>query len=143
MHCPGGFILREATGDICTVSEGVAVISGILSSGKQLSLSENTVTVVDSSDELSILLLSETKSRPVCCGMSPKDTLTAASITDDKAVISLQRTITTLSGREIEPMEIVADILSEEEIELSDILLTAAVMLVSDCVGEEGRISLR
>lgn len=42
----------------------------------------------------------------ISCGMLAKDTLTYSSRTDDGVVISLQRSVSSLYGKEIEPLEV-------------------------------------
>ena len=42
----------------------------------------------------------------ITCGPSQKDTFTYSSCTDDNIVVSLQRSIKTLSNKSIEPFEI-------------------------------------
>lgn len=69
--------------------------------------------------------------RTLSCGFSSYDTLVMSSSTMEKAVVSLQRRIYTLSGQMLEP----ADYLIDKRNDYSDtaLLFSVAVLLLLDC----------
>ena len=67
---------------------------------------KNIVAVVSSSNRSLINELSRYNMPVITCGASQKDTVTYSSFTGEKAVISLQRSIISFSGKTIEPFEI-------------------------------------
>lgn len=59
---------------------------------------------VTSSEAPAVLRMLERQGGPaVTCGMSASDTVTLSSIHENRAVVTLQRTLTTLAGRPVEP----------------------------------------
>lgn len=69
-------------------------------------LSGSTVAVANSENGLQLAELSELQIPVLTCGMRPKDTLTYSSCGQDNVVIALQRTITTVDGSRVEPLEL-------------------------------------
>jgi len=64
------------------------------------------IAIVDSGNKDAMKLVSGTKMPAVTCGLSPCDTLTLSSLSEDSAVIGLQRCITCFDGTVLEPQEI-------------------------------------
>lgn len=65
---------------------------------------ENTLAIVRSED-VCRLPLTELPVEAISCGMSSKDAMSFSSVDDDQPVLSLQRSICTLSGQRIDPFE--------------------------------------
>ena len=63
------------------------------------------VPVFDSSSNRAAQILSLTGGPAISCGTSPRDTFSLASISEQKTVVSLQRSLHTLAGNEIEPRD--------------------------------------
>lgn len=82
----------------------------VFDEGSELSLPdisfENAAAIVNSADRNLISQLAKYDIPVIACGDSQKDTFTFSSITEDEAVVSLQRTITSFLGKVIEPFEI-------------------------------------
>ena len=63
----------------------------------------------------------------ISCGLSPKETLTVSSYSDDTLVIALQRAVRTLYGQEILPQEYVCEMRRADRTAYA--LLAAATLL--------------
>jgi len=74
------------------------------------------------------------------CGMSPRDAVTLSSDTGDAVVLSLQRTLRTLSGREREPFEM--PLSAASRIPRGELLLAAAVLLMLEREDDIPRLPL-
>lgn len=68
-------------------------------------LPENTIVLFNSRYPQLALLLKGRELQALSCGLQTTDTLTLSSCTQESAVISLQRTLTTFSGETVEPGE--------------------------------------
>lgn len=68
--------------------------------------SKNTIAIVSSSSTNQINKLAKLNIPVITCGTSQKDTFTYSSNTEDEIVVSLQRTIKSLTGKTIEPFEL-------------------------------------
>ncbi|MCL2035204.1 MAG: hypothetical protein FWG94_10820 [Oscillospiraceae bacterium] len=85
------------------------------------------VAIVDSGNNDAMKLVSSTKMPAVTCGLSPCDTLTLSSLSEDSAVIGLQRCITCFDGAVIEPQEIPVSLCAQVD---SFTLLSAAAIFI-------------
>ncbi len=74
--------------------------------------------------------LAGTGAAAITCGTSPKETLSLASISDSQAVISLQRSLRTLSGEIIEPGDF--SIQLTKKVDVFPLLSYCAIRLLSD-----------
>ena len=63
------------------------------------------IAVIDSDNSEAADVLLEDGIQTVTCGLSQKDTVTFSSLENDRAVVSLQRRLTALDGKEVEPVE--------------------------------------
>lgn len=66
----------------------------------------NTVAVVDSGSKDALIAVSKTGLPAITCGLAQCDTITLSSISEDSAVINIQRSITCFDGTVAEPQEI-------------------------------------
>lgn len=80
--------------------------------------------------------LQGTGTAAVACGTSPRDTLSLASIDANSALVSLQRCVTTLDGRMIEPGEILVSLLRPRS--PHEVLAAVSVLLLSGVPWENG-----
>lgn len=71
----------------------------------------------------------------ISCGLGVRDTITVSSLTRESAVVSLQRPVTTLSGRRVEPCELPLSLPSGMDVH--HVLAAAGVLLLSDAIGAE------
>lgn len=69
-------------------------------------LSSDTLAIANSENQLQLGALSKLQIPVITCGMGQKDTISFSSCGDESMVISLQRTISSLFGNTIEPLEI-------------------------------------
>ncbi|MCI8501784.1 MAG: hypothetical protein HFJ85_06055 [Oscillospiraceae bacterium] len=88
----------------------------------------NVIALVHSACSEQLKLLAEKKIRTVVCGMSTKDTVTLSSFNDNRAAVSLQRTVENPDGKPVEPMEITLELGFPYD-PLSVLLYTAAMMI--------------
>ena len=73
---------------------------------RQMRVGSGMVAVTDMTNETALGILKDIDIIVITCSMSGRSTLSMASLTDDSAVVSLQREIHSLSGRIIEPHDI-------------------------------------
>ena len=76
----------------------------------------------------------------ITCGLSPKDTLTLSSRTSDSLMISLQRTMSSISGYSIDPVEIPLSLSCPRNPLL--VLPAAAVLLLLDHLADFSMLKL-
>lgn len=95
---------------------------------------DNFLAIFSSENHNVIEMLSGSGNIAISCGMSLKDTLSTASITDEKKMISLQRAICTVDGEFIEPR----DFYIKSEYELYSSLAASAVLLLLGIIPENG-----
>ena len=119
LHCRGLLVLGRA---LCQVRPD-------LSLGKLLSVIES-----DNANALSVL--QQSGSPVIGCSMSPQDTLTLSCREEDTALVSLQRSVHTLSGALIEPCEIKLHL--SRPTELFPLLAACASLLLWDVPFEDG-----
>lgn len=74
----------------------------------------------------------------VDCGFSPRSTVSFSGSTEDKLMISLNRSVTALSGREIQPLEIPVDRHGADPYTLMS--FTALRLLLDDFESELGEL---
>lgn len=72
------------------------------------------------------------------CGFSPMSTVSFSGSSEDKLMISLNRSITALSGREIQPLELPVERLGADPYTLMS--FTALRLLLDDFESELGRL---
>lgn len=87
-----------------SVHRGVALICAA-SRARPVELGEETIAVAASDNTAVLRALSRCAHPVICAGLGHRDTLTAASLTPEHAMLSLQRSIHTLRG-ELEACEI-------------------------------------
>ncbi len=95
--------------------------------------SGNFIAVFSSSNNHAIKALNGSGNIAVSCGTSPKDTISAASIDDDKRLVSLQRTIRSIRNEIIEPR----DFYIKSSSALYPALAACAVLLLLGITPEE------
>lgn len=112
------------------VKSGITVFRRELSGFTEESiLPRNFVAVADPLNEQAVSILKNRDIRTVTCGLSQKDTVTFSSLDADRAVISLQREILSLTGENAVPREIPVMLTSPQE--EYPLLASMAVLLLS------------
>ncbi|MGI6260338.1 MAG: hypothetical protein ACOYJR_00675 [Acutalibacteraceae bacterium] len=86
-------------------------LSAVLVLGSELRaqtdrIQPNLLPVFDSRSTIAARLLSQYSGAAIGCGTSPRDTFSLASFSEQKAVVSLQRNLLTLTGETVEPRDI-------------------------------------
>ena len=88
--------------DSCDGCLAVLKSEGILPEG----INTRGIAVINSDRIEQVKSAEKTGIKTVTCGISPTSTISFTSETEETVLISLNRSITALSGREIEPLEI-------------------------------------
>lgn len=86
------------------------------------------VAVIHSQNAQALAFAAEHHLKTLTCGLSSRDTLTLSSLTEESAVVCLQRTITIIGGGVIEPSEFPMKL--QGPVERRDLLTLAAVMML-------------
>lgn len=116
---------------------GVVIFRKELNNNLIPDIPENFIAVMESENEKAVQLVKKYALQTVTCGLSQRDTLTFSSISPEKSVISLQREICDIEGRQVLPQEISVN--SQSEIEDFPFLAVGAVLLLSGFkIPEEG-----
>lgn len=91
---------------------------------------ENITAIVNSTSTAQIKALAKLGIPVITCGNSQKDTLTYSSVTDDGIVVSLQRSIKSLLGNTIEPLEL--PITNSDNLDIYSGLASVGIYLTSE-----------
>ena len=135
----GGFVLREHIGKgELILNRGILIIKDLKNPPRKVKFGDGAVSVIESSNRNAVRFAGKYKLNAVCCGMSPRDTLIAESISDGRGLLCLQRTIPTVFG-EREPCELIAQ--TDSDCDASTLLLTAGVLLAAG-IGEGTEIRI-
>lgn len=92
--------------------------------------------VVSAQNPSAAELLNGTGKIAITCGTSQKDTLSIASLGLTTAVVSLQRYLTTISGRVIEPHDFQVKL--KKETQVYPLLVACAALLMAEIQSVEG-----
>lgn len=118
------------------VPQSIIILQSDAKLGKNIIVPKDTVAIADSQNTDGLQGLCSLKIPAVSCGLSARDSVTFSSRTSDSAVIALQRSITALSGKLIEPLEFPINFneISDEDISQYDyeILAYTALRLLLD-----------
>lgn len=122
------------------VKNGVTVFRQELSGfTEESAIPHDFVAVADPLNEQAVSILRNRNIRTVTCGLSQKDTVTFSSLDSDRAVISLQREIFSLTGENVGPREIPVTLTSPQA--EYPLLASMAVLLLSGIPpSEEGMV---
>ncbi len=88
------------------------------------------IFIINSKNKRQAELLNGQNYLAITCGASPKDTITYSSRTDDETVLSLQRSVKTLSGKTTEPFELPVNTSVNESVFAT--LASQAVLIIDD-----------
>jgi hypothetical protein len=103
---PDFFVVDNARIKNLHTNGGIALFKKSVPRGARIEIPPAFFAVIDSDNGEAADLLRGDGIQTVTCGLSQKDTLTFSSLENDRAVVSLQRRLTALDGREIEPVEL-------------------------------------
>ena len=104
-----------------------------------LSLPQCSYVIADSSRNEHITLLQKSGLAAVTCGTARTDTISFSSISEEKIIVSLNRSVTALSGKIVQPFEIPMDFFPAKDI--YHILCVAALgILLDDFDSDMGKL---
>ncbi|MCL2034166.1 MAG: hypothetical protein FWG94_05480 [Oscillospiraceae bacterium] len=98
------------------------------------------LAIVDSCNQDAIKLVSGTKMPAVTCGLSPCDTITLSSLSEDSAVIGLQRCITCFDGTVLEPQEIPVSLCAQ--VSSFTLLCAAAIFILTGNIKKLSQVKI-
>jgi len=133
-YCDNGqntnFIIIKSSTITNVKAKSIVVFKDSTALCENINLDENCIAIANSDDQNIIKYLAANNIKAITCGLSTKDTLTLSSITQDSAVISLQRAITTIYGSTLEPFEMPVKL--QSKLEPYSILIIAAITIITD-----------
>ena len=100
---------------------------------------ESTAVIAFSENEKQMKLLKASSCKIYTCGYHKQDTFSYTSLCDENIVISLNREITALSGKKIQPLEIPSEIPKGADL-YSFMAFTALRLLLDDYNSEIGTL---
>ena len=142
----GGHI-RQSTAEPTFLLMNVNTLSEVNSSGlvifgealcqvpPTLSL-QKSVAITDTDNTDAVRLLRGTDSQVIGCSMSGRDTITLSGRNDNRALVCLLRTVTTLGGRCIEPCEVPVAV--DASTPIYPLLAACCVLLLCDVPHQHG-----
>jgi len=93
------------------------------------------IGIAEHDDKVALGLLMQNKIETATCGFSSYDTITVSSITEDSAMIGVQRSVKTLKGNIIEPCEF--PIKYKKDILRNSLLTAYGILLISGLKGQK------
>lgn len=118
-----------------SVSKGLLLLKNSCSC-RELSLPSGIWAVLESDNHSGACALRHQPSPVISCGCSARDTLSLASIEDETAVLSLQRSVFTLNGKLVEPHDFSVSLQSRRH--PHQILPVAMALLLCGIPTEQG-----
>lgn len=97
-------ISKNKTCDI-DIKKGVVIICDDTDKFDKQSLPIGLIGICEENNKNALKLFKQNTIPVICCGISPKNTVTISSFDDEVLQISLQRTITNFKGKDIGPAE--------------------------------------
>ncbi len=101
-------------------------------------LPENITAIINADNDKQIKAVQKGKIKAITCGMGATSTVSFTSETEDTLVISLNRSLTALSGKIIQPLEIPAEKKGAERYSLMS--YTALRLILDDYDSELGKL---
>ncbi len=116
------------------INAGAAVFTDDTDRFRGQILPNGIIGICESQNRSALEIFEKNKTPVISCGMNPKNTLTVSSLNENNVSLSLQRTITTLSGMDTEPFEF--NIKLAKTYNPFSIMASAAVLLVHGILPE-------
>ena len=88
------------------ISNSIVIFKSKQTSEHIIKLSDSAICITESSNQKAISAIRGNNSPCISCGMSCNDSVTLSSISDTDAIISIQRSLTTINGSIVEPCDI-------------------------------------
>lgn len=108
----------------------IAVFRSDLANQNDPNICKNAICVVNSCSKDNIEYICKKGMNAVTCGLSDKDTFTISGISDEQAAVSLQRTLTTIAGKIVQPCEYVFNL--TKPVSRYDLMELTAILVLSD-----------
>jgi len=89
-----------------SISDCIVIFKSKQTSDSLIKLSDTVISVTENSNYKAIKAIKGNNNLCISCGMSSNDSVTLSSISDTDATISIQRSITDINGKIIEPCDI-------------------------------------
>ncbi|MBD5081630.1 MAG: hypothetical protein HDT44_07705 [Ruminococcaceae bacterium] len=100
---------------------------------------EDSMVIAFSENEKQLTALKNQPIHPITCGFGKTDSFSYSSLSDEKIVVSLNREITALSGKKMQPLELPLEIPKGVEL-YSVIAFTALRIMLDDYNSEIGEL---
>lgn len=100
---------------------------------------ENSTVIAFSENEKQLTALKNQPIHPITCGFGKTDSFSYSSLSDERIVVSLNREITALSGKKMQPLELPLEIPKGVEL-YSVIAFTALRIMLDDYNSEIGEL---
>ena len=110
------------------IDSGVAIIPDETNRFYEQTFNKGLIGICENSNKPALTVFEKNKIPIISCGNNSKNTITLSSINDDNILLSLQRTITSLSGFEISPCEL--NIKLTKKYTPFSVMASAAVLLL-------------
>ena len=123
------FLLYESRGVPALALDQGILLFGSDFCGKGRELPSGVIAVFETGNHAAAQALQGTGTLAIACGASPQDTLSASSLEDHRAFVSLQRTVKNLRGEILEPRE--SAVRYRRRPELYPLLAASAVRLLT------------
>lgn len=106
-HTDVSFVVCECD-KMCEISipNCIVIFKSKQTNSCHIKLCKSAISIVESCNKKAIHAIGGNQNPCVSCGMSSNDTVTLSSICDTDAIISIQRSITEISGNIIEPCDV-------------------------------------
>lgn len=100
---------------------------------------ENSTVIAFSENEKQLTALKNQPIHPITCGFGKTDSFSYSSLSDERIVVTLNREITALSGKKMQPLELPLEIPKGVEL-YSVIAFTALRIMLDDYNSEIGEL---
>lgn len=117
------------------INKGVAIITDDTERFKDQKFSKEIIGICEDCNKKALSVFSKSPIAVISCGMSPKNTITLSSRSENTLLLSLQRTITDIFGNTIEPAEFLIRI--KNNYSEFPIMASIAVMLIYGIIPKE------
>lgn len=134
------FLIIEKKRANFTATSGIALFTGKTLNNKRIIIPPEFVAVIDCENTDAAEMLAKNGVCTISCGLSSKNTVTFSSHENDRAVVSLQRVIKTMGGKEYEPSDL--PICFSDTYCDYDILASAAVLFLAGVEFTENGLAL-
>ncbi len=105
-HCPQFALAQSGQPIRLELMQGIVVFGAKAPASTVFRIPDGIPCLVESTNTAALCALMSSSHTAICCGLSARDTFSVSSLRDQEAVVSVQRQLTALDGRPIEPGDI-------------------------------------